>query len=661
MFTVLIYWKSPLKADGNGKEAGLDLEDYDFLFFNAQLQNQMIKRPYSGVTALEQTIGDLNQDTGRRRDWRVILFDAHPHSVDTRDSATGAGAPSAAPDTIRKEWNELLFCLAGKKVGPTGVRLESSRPREIWYLSCWEKGTYIGADRTTFAHAKLLLTYQEYRQISGGADNSGADNDALLRLDVLDVLDIPSLRMCWTEFDFTSGMQRSWEELRLCCILLILTCNEITATFFSSGYLYQIRLEMDQEQFAQYVGQLCELNRELGEQVDKALERYYDRTQRRVPYAEPTKPSPDSSDSSQCPKDWQNHRLHCKDLSRGMEPELDRKLREACQWLYKQLFFSRDHLHKQVSAPVRIVEENSELLLDTAGQAYAQTEMEKAIRYFQQKRLGEDKPTQVEQKLKIREDEVRRRVEERLNTSEHKTTQRILAAMEGMTFAIFGVRVLKLLWSFWCKHPSFLHELYDLVTRGLTKPFGRDLFYILAFLVSACIITVLTLNALKVHTLLADWNACHRYNKNLEDVLKSQQAKQKSIADIMKEMAQYQYHWVLLDRQRQIRKEHEEEKMRLLHHSTVQKNATEVCNQLGRMLGDDELVGAERTLLPEIDFSKEPEQVEYYWLPIQGRSRRCSLNHSGYEVDVIYDFVSGFGIHKTPALTYYREQNLMRR
>lgn len=658
MFTVILYWGTTLTAtegETDWQEQKLDLEDYDFLFSYAQMQNQMVKRKFSGD--LKQTIEELHRDTGHLYDWKLILFDGR-----VTDAETAGPNDSIAPDTIRPEWNNLLLYLSGQKIKGIDIELEGFPPREIWYLSCWEKGTYAAGDSYEFAHAKLLLSEQEYQRLSAGCGaettaqrednenspvNAGvsdvADAGSPMKWDALDVVHIPLLRMCWTEMVLGAGMQRRQEELRLCCILLILAYNDTPSSFLSSGYLYRINLEMDREQLARYVGQLHQLNLELGEQVQKAMGKYYRENQERVRYISHEIPNfylPDAAKQSAGKK---RHKVRCRDLSHKYDLELDSKLRDNHHWLNEQLYYFGSYLHQQVIKPAELEAQNRDVLLNAAGQADVQAGLENTIRSIHMKRQEMDSPITVEKGLWEKEKKVHHRIEERLDAWERRPTWGVLMAVEGFTFAVFGWWLVQLLWEKFGKLFPFYRWIVD------ASDIGRAVLNAAAFLISGVLIAALTLVVLCVFSFCNNINVCLQYNSYLKRTLRKQQKKQQNVIDLMTAIIYYQYYWALRNKQEEIRAEQTKEKVRLLHHRTVQKNATDVCRQLEQLLGKDERVAGKKMLLPTIDFTKEPEQVEYYWVPLRDRSRMRSLNNSGYEVDVIFDFVSEFGLYKTPA------------
>lgn len=622
MFTVILYWDKK-SEDG---EIQFTLEKYDFLFSFMQTQNRVVKRKYNGNC--EQTISDLNLDTEHMYEWRLLLFDGRPITDDKG---------ILAPDTIRIEWSKLLLQIFEKGNGAE-QRLGSFTPKEVWYLGCCKKGVYTSQNTFCFSSPKLLISQEGTNKVE--------------KLNVRDAaVDIPALRMCWVEVILRGGMLYRQEEFRLCCILLILACNNIPSSFMSGDFLYKINMEIERGQLAKYIGKLYQLNIELGEQVQKAIEYYYVVEQERVSYM-----PPDEiyflSDEGKCSRDMTSCKIKSRDLASGREEELNDKLKKNRQWMNEQLHMFQNNLHQQVTKPIALMTPNKEILLDAAGQSTVQMEMRNALHMIYEKRAAEDNPLKVANRLTNKEKILYQEKERQLNSLEGRLVKWILAIAEGITFASFGI---ELLLSSMRKLGQFVvkTDFIDNLSKFLeSENIYNSILKVILFLIFILIIYVM----MWIPSYYNRAMMCYRYNKNLYKILGEQKKKQKNVSDVLKAVKQYQYHFELWDRQMYICEELKKEKKFLLHHSIIQKEAANICKQLEQMIGEDEKVAAKKILLPEIDFYKEPKQMEYYWVPLQSHRKMCSLNNSGHEVDVIFDFISELKISKTPELRSINEK-----
>lgn len=663
MFTVVIYYNEDAGEKSAYKK--IDLEKYNFLFSYADREKRIIRKAYAGD--LEQIISELNQDIREVCDWKLILFDGRlmPEGAEN-------DTEFSAPDIMRREWNRLMFCLSGQGCRETKIGLQGTRPKEVWYLSCWSKGVYYAADRNEFSHAKLRLTRQEYREIypdhdmdietpSADLESESKDIDKSeqsqrkskekdVTVDILDVLDISCLRMCWIELGADRGIQRKQEELQIGCTLLILACNDIPASFLVSGYLYKISIGIDRSKLAQYIGRLRQQNMEREEQYERELKKY-DREGQTVAYIKPEKAYFHPIDSFNWSWDRKKRRLACKDLRRGNDLGLDIKLRDNQQWLYQQLYFFNDYLHDAVVKPINIEKGNKGVLLDASGEATIRAALQDALHTIRSERQAEDNPLNIEKKLQEEEHRVRSRMERRLDALELKRVRMVLSWIEGIAFAVFGVGVIKVIWHNWGQEFPFS----DFISSILAFDIGRSVLHILAFIFSSAILALLVEAALGIISAGANIYTCIKYNGYIKNIHKDQQKKRENVNKLMEGIAKYQYHWALYNEKFEIQAEREKRKECLRRHALVRRNVADVCSSLEGMLDADERIGVEWMLLPDIDFSKNPEQADYYWVPFVDHGEECTLNNTGREIEVVFDFIVSFGIHGTPVLRIVRD------
>lgn len=652
MYTVILYWQ------GDAPESiVLDPECYGFLFSYAHIQDQVLRRPYMGSEALCHTVTELNWFVDGHTEWRLILFDGRVATPGSR----GAQSCLPPPDTIRREWTSLLLCLLGKEVD--GTRLEAVPPQEVWYLGCSARGTYTSIGQGELAYAKLLLTETERqwfcdqtvilaRTDPKAADSEPIETDAGGHLEppeetpvpyrVLDVANIPFLRMCWTEIVSDSGICRRQEAFRLCCILLILAHNDISPSILNSGYLYWVSLELDWKRLADCVGRLRQQTSDFAEQVHEAWDYCLWVQRRTTPYVKPANLYALRTESPVSPEEQKAHNLDRKELSWGGESALDRKLRSTHQWLYEQLFFPQNGVYENLAHPIKLEKRNSDIALDLAGQASIRSELNYAIRDFHQRRQQNNNPLHFKQELTDVERRVRDRVEDRLTNAERRLIQRILAVLEGLTFATFVMHPLERLIQYLVPRIPPLSFVAGLLVGSVWG--------ILLFIAAAAAVYVLTRLLFRVFSRLADQYAVSQYNSHLHKTLKLRGKKKQDTLDFIEYILRYRYHWVLQKRQLEIAEDKKRQKDCLRHHSAAQRNAAIACELLEQLLGEDgrTVLASSGMALPRIDFSREPEQEDYFWRTAQNQI--CSLNYSGYELDVVFDFITEVQLHKTAEL-----------
>ena len=640
MYTVILYWQ------GKGAEsAALDPERYGFLFSYAHVQDQVLRRPYAGPGTLGHTVTELNWSVGGRAEWRLILFDGRLAGLER-----GEQDGSPPPDTIRREWMPLLLCLSGENAEE--ARLEAAPPQEIWYLGCSVRGTYTGMGQNEFAYAKILLTEEERRRFLGQA-GAGAEEspegteEAAAPYRALDAADIPFLRMCWTEVQPGGGLCRRRESFRLCCILLTLACNEISPTILNGGYLYQVGIGLDWERLADRTGELRRQSTDLAEQVQTAWAYCLQAQGRTAPYVTPVNLRVPRTKPPKRPEDRKTRNLDRKELKRGGASALDRKLRSTHQWLYEQLFFPQGGVYENLARPIELESRNSEAALDAAGQASVQLELSYAVQNFHQQRQRDNNPLRFEQDLAGVERRVRDRVEDQPTDAEHLLVRRVLAALEGVTFAPFVMIRLNKLTEFLA--PRF-PAIFNAVKRRFSGAGWTYLWKILLFFAAAVAVCAVTLVMFKICARIADRWAVFQYNRYLSSALRQQGKRRKNTFDFMEYILWYRYHWILQRRQQEIAGEKKRRKDCLRHHSAVQKNAAAACELLEQLSGEDrrEVPLPRETPPPKIDFSREPGQDHYFWRAAHHQVR--GLNGGGYELDVVFDFITEIELYRTAEL-----------
>lgn len=634
MFTVILYYEDE-DARLNGREGvrSLEFQDYDFLFAHAQFENKLVKKDYS-ANKLVEVLSEVNQYIRDRSEWKVILF----------DSRIGSGKATEnnvidSPDIVRREWNKLLFCLAGQKLKDTN-QLLNTLPSEIWYISCWYKGVYTDINTDWFAHAKILLTEKERDAFKTHGKNDAIDladvkggKEKLLEADVLDVVDVSSFRMCWAELESGIGVQSQLEEIKVSCMLQVIACNEISPVFLDNGYLFRISLDIDRKLFAQGIGRLRQQNLEAEEQIRKALAQFY-MDGEPVKYIVPERLSLNFSSIKKQGKEKKS-KVKLQELRRDTNI-LKNKLRNNQLWLNEMLYSSYDTIQREAADRLNELElskRNYDKPIDEAGQAYIWTELENAIEDIRVWCQEKDSPQKMEKELQAREDRICELVETRLDSAERKVVWGIFAAMEGFILAIFGAEIMN----------KFFNP-------GLQQGLRYSLLYLLFWGVSWIFIVLITWVVLWLGSLVNYRLALRRYNKCLQKLARKQEKKQKTIEKLIEAIMSYKYHWTIWNGQSEIATKRERKKERIMHHAAAQRNVCDTCSRLERLLDTKETVTEGHVFFPEIDFSREPNQVECYQMSFQMNGKKCELNHSGYEVDVGFDFISGFEIHKTPSV-----------
>lgn len=623
MYTVILYWQEKMPG---GRAL---VPDYcDFLFSYAQIQDRTLRRAYTGPGALRHTVRALEQTLGQCEEWRLILFDGRP-------AAPGEENGLLAPDTIRREWTSLLLYISGEAV-EAEKRLRIVPPQEVWYLGCSEQGVYTAMGQSEFAYGKLLLTREEIALLRGQPPAEQRENEVLFPCSALDAASIPSLRMCWTEVQPGAGVIRRQEVFRLCCMLLVLAGSELSPGLMHSGYLYKIRLDVDWRRLSAEMGRLRGQNAALETLVQKAWADYRQTRQRFTSYLFPRnlyKPH-----ISAQPGELRKHKLKLRDLKRGAESELERKMQRTRQWLRAQ--FVSPEVYEQLTQPVRLEEENRGVPLDAMGLDSVRTELNRSIRRLYQIRQAGNSPLRLEKDLAEAERKIFDCVEDRATAHARRPMIYLLAVLEAITFAAFCMKPLERL-------IRFLIRFFPAV--NVQPFFGDNMRNFLLFLAAATVIFGLTLVLFRVYSLFLDWlTISFQYNNCLDKSFSRQGKERKQGATLMREILLYRYHCALLERQRTFKIQGEQQKEHLQHHEAFQKNAAGVCEQVELVLG--ETVPQASGEIPRVPFSREPDPADYFWRPIGERSMTCDLNHSGYPLEVYFDFITNVSIYRTAAL-----------
>lgn len=622
MFTVILYWDTH-------KEDGIDLETYDFLFSCTWLQKCLITRKYAGN--LKQLVAELNELMAHLHDWRLILFDGRLISPDKMN----------APDIIRKEWNELLFFFSGCKVLSQENSLDCYPPCEIWYLSCWEKNLFRCQNGINFAHAKMLLNQTEHGKIL----EKESQSDILIK-DILDIISVPCFRMCWMELKCGMGMQHWQEEIRVCFVLLILAGNQISSLYLNSGYLYRIKIKIDHGLLMEYISKFKNLNQEMKKKLREAECDYLETERHREGYINPGRLSKVQEYSDRMPEDHARFKLRIEDLRPEKKIDLKNKLYENERWLNKQLYVSNNTLSDSVTWTQKTDMLNGKQLLDEAGQANIRNHLRSAVHSICIKKEEDHNPLKTEKEFEKRTERISHRAETQLTKAEYKFAKLTIAVTEGIAGSVFLIRIVKL----WIKKVVDYCLAYTGLSSAVSLKSIEMLTYLLAFFGSVIFITSMIYWVLKIITLIGNGWACFKYNRYTDKIFKKLQNQRKNMDEIREEIAQYQYHWILYERQEEIRKDMEEEKKYLQRHKIMHRNLEEICDRLEQMPGEDVQLPSASFLLPDIDFHQSPENVQYYWNLFHENRINENPNGIGDKIDVVFGFVSGIEIHRVSEL-----------
>ena len=583
MFTVLLYHKTDWEA----------LQRYQFVFSNYQLDHQVACCEWQDGLGAAAVVEKINFLTRNRYEWKLLIY--------------GGQISGSLEDCIGIKDPELIRLIeiyAGKEPSrsfpaASGEKLcqpvEGFLPIHIWYVGYREKRDY------------------EAQSYGYSAAQPLQDVDPERRFGI-------TFRMLWFEVDRSTQMQEKYDFFRLVCGLLVLAINSIPGPYLECGYLYQLDVDMDRRAFAEYVMRLKTHLHYIKEQAMTAtqdLEADYLR-QMAYPGLYLNKPNLDQK-RRELDGDGQWTKITQQDLSNISSLEV--KLQGNRRWIRSRLYFPKGILKQELGRMQDQMDKASGIsgLLNDAARDRADREQQAII-----------------DKMRLRqEDEILwEKFPENLEKSEEQ------------------LREVKEHWH-WGREKFVACGVLGFIEAVLLSPLVHHLFQKLVnnvwilLLGTMFIFPLLLWGLFNMITKYKFHKAIEEYHSLLDKrIRKVQEAGIRYMGDIVDMIGQYQYVLRLKTEDKQYQDLLRYRKELLERHQWLRESAETTCRQLESLLGDEEKTPEEHAR-PWVDFSANPREVEYYWVPHRRKKSMAELNHAGDSVNVFFNFISGITLKKT--------------
>ncbi len=583
MFTVLLYHQKDWKA----------LERYQFVFSNYQLDHQIACCEWQDGLGAEAVVEKINFLTRNHYEWKLLIYGGQmPDSLEN------------CADIEDPELRSLIRIYAGKEPArafPAGSKgrmcqaVEGFLPIHIWYVRFRKKQDYEEQGYVLSA-ARSLQSVDPER-------NFGT-----------------AFRMLWFEVDKSSQMQEKFDLFRLVCGLLVLAINTIPGPCLECGYMYQLEVNMDRRAFARYVMRLKAHLHHIREQATTATQDLEADYLRQVAYPELCLARPNLNQKRQELEGggkWVQ--ISHQDLSKLSALEV--KLQENRRWVRSRLYFPKGILKQELGKIQDQIDRapGPSGLLNDAAKDRADRERQAIIDKMRLRQEDEVLWEIFPEKLEKCEEQLR-------ETEEHWHWGR----EKLLVCIVLGLIEAALL------SPLVSYLFPNLVNNGWLSFLGTVCLFSLALWVTFHIRA-----KLEFHAAIRDY-----YNLFSKQIQEVQEAGIQYMGDIVELIGQYQYVLRLQAEDRQRRESFLHRKELLERHQWVRESAEMTCRQLEGLLGDEEKMPEEHAR-PWVDFSANPREIEYYWVPHRRKKCMAELNYTGDFVNVFFDFISGITLKKT--------------
>lgn len=429
-----------------------------------------------------------------------------------------------------------------------------------------------------------------------------------------------TFRVIWFEVDRSSKMQEQFDLFRMTCGILALALNDIPSYYLECGYLYQMDVAVQRSDFAKYVVILQEQLRQISELLQTAqkdLEKDY-QTQAAYPQAT-LKKSSLTQNHQKLVGNVAREKIAARDLAEGFS--LESKLDTNRRWLRAQLYFPKGILQQELEKMQAGVDAapGASYRLNEAAKDRVERERQSTLEKMRTQRKKKSQLNQTLKKVKAIEQDMLMKKERWQWGGEKWVVLAVLSAAEILLLLPFCL-------VFSSSVPIWLW--ISLLLAG----------------VPVCFCGVFWLSA------ILEFNgAAHSYENMLKrDIDGVQREQLRYMEDTMNLIAEYQY-GVRLQKENLGRLAAlEQRKKTLRRHSGVLENGKLVCQQLSVLLGEEEMKTPQSIRCPSIDFTDNPNEVAYYWVPYRRSMNMAILNESGHMVNTFFNFVSNITLRKTP-------------
>lgn len=557
---------------------------YQFVFVNFQMDKRIVLCEWKKGMTHQDILGELDSLTAECREWKLMIFG-------------GALPEYIAPNTyFCGPFEDLLSVYTSTCGGGVRHTVSGFLPSTVWYLGYREKRLRRRDGSTFFEQVDVDRRF-------GG-----------------------NFRVIWFEVDTSSNMQHCFDQFRIACGLLVLAINDIPTYFLECGYSYQLDIGIARKDFAEYIACL----RAQMEQIKKlTLEAYKDlendyRNQSKYPYVT-LKKSSFKDKRTLMDGDIKLKKLKWSNLLKALE--LESVLDANRKWIRSRRYFPKGILKLELAKVQYNIDatERVKCCLNDAAKDQLEQELLFALDKLQRQQKKRIAQRQIMSELKVAEKRLMQARARWQWGNEKKLLWLVLAIVEMLLFSPFSIRLL------------FFVELPLLVTVPLAVVGSTALCY-------GCCALLFGLAA-RFEFFVTKQN----YEKILrEGIEQTQEERLQYMEETVDLVAQYQYAIHLKKGDQDQLERLEQRKKTLARHTHIRGNGESICRQMEILLGEDE-----RVLLPgnshlSVDFTKDPNEVEYYWIPYRYSKSMAELNKSGHLVNVFFRFISEISLKKTP-------------
>lgn len=563
---------------------------YQFIFVNFQADHQIALCEWGDGMKEEDVYQRLDSLTSEHHEWKLLIFGGRLPAGGPR-SRNGDLSAADLPDYRRL----LEIYTDSPRKSRARHTVKGFLPVAVWFVGFQEKRIWMRSGASAFR------TVDRAREFGS------------------------TFRAIWFEVDNSSKMQAQFDLFRMTCGILVLALNDIPSYYLEFGYLYQMDVTVHRSDFAEYVVLLQEQLRQIGDLIrsaQKDLEKDY-QTQAAYPGAA-LKKSSLTQNRQKLVGNVAREKIAARDLAEGFS--LENKLDTNRRWLRAQLYFPKGILQQELEKMQAGVDAapGAGYRLNEAARDRVEREQQSALDKLRTQRKKKSRLNQTLNKVKVLERDMLLKKERWQWGGEKWVVLAALSAAEILLLLPF------------CLTALYTNHFPDW-QRGL-------LLFLLLAGVPACFCGLFCLIS-RLDFISAAGSYEGMLKRDIDGVQKEQL---RYMEDTMNLIAEYQYGVRLQKEDLGRLAALEQRKKTLRRHSGTLENGRFVCQQLSVLLGEEELKPPQSVSCPSIDFTDDPNEVEYYWVPYRHSMNMANLNESGHMVNTFFSFVSKITLRKTP-------------
>ncbi len=567
------------KANDQGHEdRGLSIERFRFIFASMEQEDRLVFYEWNDDADILNVIRKIDTMLGSHRAWRLLVF----------QGAEKLNISGHAVREVDEGLQKVLWYYARSVFSQVPERCKYY-PEEIWHVGWVEKTDMMQCNE--MIHNRL-------------AEPS-----------------VGNLRVFGIVANLESRMEQRYSEFMACCSLLILAINQFPVGFLSSRYLYFIQLEYERKRFAEYANAQYETILEIKRRIDLEKQKQQKMRTEGVSCPEYVPVELEETGRGRLP-DIGNmkKRIRWRRPLANIEHALNRNAYEIRGWMnFPRGIMSGkvDKLSEELDA-----KDMAGGFLSISGRERLMRETRSALeRLSIQHKVSLDMRA-FEYGLRKREECIRKEAGKR--AGENVTWMRKIFPFTflGLIEAAFGTGLFHLVSFSWAD-------------KADTAALGVGIFFF-------------TVIGLELSMVFAYWYAKNQYIRFLKkEMVRKTVKKDIYLNETLKYIAEYQYYIRLGKEQRQLEQQWKQHSKRLEQHMYICRQSEDITQQLQYLLDEEEtpVLSDSMPLLEswmEIDFTKEPQEISYYRAPHRNVQSWAELNHSGYRLETIFDFIIRF-------------------